>query len=105
MRHAVGAASAAGLLLAALALQLRAAAPPDPASISTKLLPEGKERALLIQRCAVCHPIEQVVATRRGNADWERQVTRMVGFGALATEAEQDQLLDYLERNFSNGAD
>ncbi len=104
MRHAVGAASAAGLLLAALALQLRAAAP-DPASISTSLLPEGKERALLIQRCAVCHPIEQVVATKRGNADWERQVTRMVGFGALATEAEQDQLLDYLERNFSNGAD
>ena len=100
----VGAASAAGLLLAALALQLRAAAP-DPASISTSLLPEGKERALLIQRCAVCHPIEQVVATKRGNADWERQVTRMVGFGAMATEAEQDQLLDYLERNFSNGAD
>ncbi len=103
MSRTVAAVSAAGLLLAALAL--RAAAPPDPASISTALLPAGKERALLIQRCAVCHPIEQVVANKRGNADWERQVTRMVGFGAIATDAEQDQLLDYLERNFSNGAD
>jgi hypothetical protein len=74
--------------------------PPDPASISLAVLPEGPNRALVVERCAVCHPIEQVVAQRRTPEDWQRQVPRMVGFGAVASEDEQDLILDYLETVF-----
>jgi len=74
---------------------------PDPASISVKVLPEGKDRNLVVRTCAVCHPIELVVAMRRTDADWERQLSRMMDFGAIASEPEQDRILDYLEQYFS----
>ena len=64
-------------------------------------LPDDANKPLLLRACAVCHPIELVVQRKRPIEDWERQVARMVGFGAVATEAEQDRILDYLERWFS----
>lgn len=95
---AVLAASAVTLALAATpAAGLK---PPDPASISLAVLPEGPNRSLVVERCAVCHPIEQVVAQRRTPDDWQRQVPRMIGFGAVASEDEQDLILDYLETVF-----
>ena len=79
-----------------------AAAAPDPTKVSLEVLPAGRDRNLVIQACAVCHPIELVVAKRRTDEDWEKQMARMVGFGAKATEAEQDRILDYLEGWFSS---
>lgn len=67
-------------------------------------LPEDANRQLVLRACAVCHPIELVVQRKRPVEDWERQVARMVGFGAVATEAEQDRILDYLERWFSQSS-
>ena len=64
-------------------------------------LPDDTNKPLLLRACAVCHPIELVVQRKRAGDEWERQVTRMVGFGAVATEAEQDRIIDYLERWFS----
>jgi hypothetical protein len=111
----VGVAAAGGLMLAGLLLtRTQAGAPPavrpvpmpapDPASISLTVLPDGKDRALVVRTCAVCHPIELVVATKRSEEDWERQTARMVGFGAVMNDAEQDRILDYLERYFGNGS-
>lgn len=88
------------IVLAAIALAAGAA--PDPSKVSFEVLPAGKDRNLVIQTCAVCHPIELVVAKRRTDADWERQMTRMIDFGAKAGEAEQDRILDYLEGWFSS---
>ena len=90
-----------------VAALLAAAAPqpghaPDPASISFKVLPDGKDRNLVVRTCAVCHPIELVVAMRRTDVEWERQLSRMMDFGAIANEAEQDRILDYLEQYFSS---
>lgn len=88
------------IVLAAIALAAGAA--PDPSKVSFEVLPAGKDRSLVIQTCAVCHPIELVVAKRRTDADWERQMARMIDFGAKAGEAEQDRILDYLEGWFSS---
>lgn len=95
-------------LLTALLLSLCAhgADAPPPGSVpATALkpvtLPDDANKALLLRACAVCHPIELVVQRKRPVEEWERQVARMVGFGAVATEAEQDRIIDYLERWFS----
>jgi cytochrome c5 len=101
---------AATLALAGVATLAIAAAPgspaagaaPNPAAVSFEVLPAGKDRNLVIQTCAVCHPIELVVAKKRSDEDWEKQMARMVGFGAKADEADQDRILDYLEGWFSS---
>ncbi|MFM1887297.1 MAG: hypothetical protein RL026_2454 [Pseudomonadota bacterium] len=88
--------TAVGLLM----LAMLPGAAPDPASISLKVLPEGPNRSLVVERCGLCHPIEMVVAQRRTPDDWQRQVARMLDFGARLTPEEQDQVLDYLETVF-----
>ena len=92
------------LALLGLTTAAFAAAPnaPDPASVSLEVLPAGRDRNLVIRACAVCHPIELVVAKKRTDEDWERQMARMVGFGAKVDDAEQDRILDYLEGWFSS---
>lgn len=78
------------------------AASPGPANTGFDVLPAGKDRELVLRSCAVCHPIELVVARRRTDADWEKQMSRMMDFGAKATDDEQDRILDYLEGWFSS---
>ena len=84
---------------------IAADAPPTMVSPAAPLkpvaLPDDVNKPLLLRACAVCHHIELVVQRKRPVEDWERQVARMVGFGAVATEAEQDRIIDYLERWFS----
>jgi len=94
----------AAAVLLALTTAALAAVPnaPDPATVSFEVLPAGKDRNLVIRSCAVCHPIELVVAKKRTDEDWEKQMARMVDFGAKAYEAEQDRILDYLEGWFSS---
>ena len=104
MRTTVAARLLTGLLICSGAI-LAAEAPPPAAAPAAPLkpvvLPEDANKPLLLRACAVCHPIELVVQRKRPVEDWERQVARMVGFGAVATEAEQDRIVDYLERWFS----
>ena len=91
-----------GLAALLAAVPLKPGPAPDPSTISAKVLPEGKDRNLVVRTCAVCHPIELVVATRRTETEWERQLSRMMDFGAMANEAEQDRILDYLQQYFSS---
>jgi cytochrome c5 len=74
--------------------------PPDPAKISTAILPEGEHRSLVVRACAVCHAIELVVLRRRSADEWDTQIAKMVGYGAKATEDEQEQVFQYLVKYF-----
>jgi hypothetical protein len=75
-------------------------AAPDPESIDLKTLPAGNHRAVVIRTCAVCHPIDIVVQKRRTQDEWDTLIARMVDHGAHATDEEQDQIFEYLVRNF-----
>lgn len=75
-------------------------AAPDPASIDLKTLPAGNHREVVIRTCAVCHPIDIVVQKRRTQDEWDTLIARMVDHGARATDEEQDQIFEYLVRNF-----
>lgn len=73
---------------------------PDPTSIPTSVLPEGKGREVVIQQCALCHPIDLVVQQRRTQDEWDTLISRMADHGARANEAEQQAIFEYLVLHF-----
>jgi len=81
------------LTAAVVSLPARAQAPADP-------LPESPGKALVASACTVCHQIEVVTAQHHTAAEWDDIVGKMVDRGATLTDAEQDQVQDYLVKNF-----
>jgi competence protein ComEA len=63
-------------------------------------LPAGAGRETLVQVCSKCHSPENVIANGQTRAGWEDTITKMAGFGAVATDDEFTAILDYLEKNF-----
>jgi hypothetical protein len=68
------------------------------------VLPEGANREVVVRVCAMCHPIELVVAKPRSIDDWDMTIARMVDRGATITDAEQLQILAYLAKHFGASA-
>jgi hypothetical protein len=101
MRHVWLACAGLALLLPS---RIAAAAdtPTEPAAGSELAsLPDGAGRAQFVRSCAVCHPIERVVTERRSVEQWDAMIARMVALGAQASEADQQQIFEYLVRYFS----
>ena len=73
---------------------------PDPTSVPLSVLPEGKGREVVIQQCALCHPIDLVVQQRRTQDEWDTLISRMADHGARANEAEQQVIFEYLVLHF-----
>jgi len=64
-------------------------------------LPEGPGKELVERVCGNCHGLENVVRARMTKERWGMIVDDMVSRGATATDAEVDQIVDYLAANFS----
>lgn len=83
-----------------------AADAPPPASVATVVpgtgvLPAAPQRSLVIRACAACHAPEVVVAKRRTAEEWDEIIAKMVDRGAVASEEEQQQILEYLAKFFA----
>ena len=77
------------------------AAPPQPAQHPQyPELPAGPGKDTLIRVCSKCHSPDNVIANGQDRAGWEDTITKMAGYGAVATDDEFTQILDYLEKNF-----
>jgi len=63
-------------------------------------LPEGEGRKELQKVCGTCHPLEQVVASRRTAKGWDLSIEEMVARGAKGTDDELDKIAAYLTANF-----
>lgn len=63
-------------------------------------LPAGEGRTLVIQACARCHGLREVVITRMTLADWRRNVSQMVKLGATLTAGEATLVERYLAKSF-----
>jgi quinoprotein glucose dehydrogenase len=74
---------------------LRAAASTTPVS-----LPADSGKALMERMCTRCHGLENIVASRRTAIEWGNVVDDMVSRGAQGTDAEIDQVIQYLTKNF-----
>ena len=69
-------------------------------SLKAQDLPPGEGKDLVQKVCTSCHGIESVTDTRRTRADWENVVNNMASNGASATDAEFDQIITYLAKNY-----
>ncbi len=90
-----------GLLLcsASMTSYPQQAAPP-PSHQQYPELPAGPGKDTLIRVCGKCHSPDNVIASGQDRTGWENTITKMAGFGAVATDDEFSEILEYLVKNF-----
>lgn len=94
----------AAMLVAALAVVTLGRGPPAVAAGGVTQLREGAARDLTIGRCVICHSVEYIPsnAPAMNRAGWQKTIQKMrERFGAPITDAEAQQILDYLDANYS----
>ena len=84
----------------AVVLATEGAAPTVPAALNTNVFPAAPQRDLVVRACAACHAPELVVAKRHTVDEWDEIIAKMVDRGAVASEPEQQQILEYLAKFF-----
>jgi cytochrome c5 len=81
------------------------AAPVAPAAAAeVTALREGPGRDLTVGRCLICHSAEYIPsnAPAMNRAAWQKSIQKMKDkFGAPITDEEAQQILDYLDANYS----
>lgn len=63
-------------------------------------LPEGQGKATLIRVCSKCHTPNIVIANGQNREGWEDTITKMAGLGAVASDEDFTDILEYLVKNF-----
>ena len=63
-------------------------------------LPPGPGRELMIRVCSQCHSPDVVAGQQLDRAGWTRVVDQMASQGAVATDAEFDEIVQYLAAAF-----
>ncbi len=66
-----------------------------PPEAETQPAPEGYRAA-----CLVCHDEHMMRQQRLTRAQWDREVTKMTGWGAAVTPEQRSGLLDYLSASY-----
>ena len=89
--------SAVGHTLSALGFVSTAALYEPPLAPS---LPEGPGAQITRQRCLTCHEADLIVQQRLGRGGWERELDKMMRWGAVVEADERAPLLEYLTRHF-----
>jgi cytochrome c5 len=77
-------------------------APAEGAEIAA--LPEGPTKALVSERCLLCHSAGLITQQRKDAAAWGRTVTQMRGWGTPIQDDDQTALVAYLTQHFGPGA-
>ena len=63
-------------------------------------LPPGSGADAVRARCTGCHGPALIVQQRLTREGWAREIDKMVGWGAVATDADREALLNYLSTTF-----
>jgi len=66
-------------------------------------LPEGKGVELARDKCVTCHEADLIVSQRLSKQGWTREVEKMMRWGAKATDAEKEILIEYFSAHFGPG--
>lgn len=65
-----------------------------------KRFPEGPGKEAFLRVCSTCHSPVNVMASGQTRQGWEDTITKMAGYGAVASDEDFTAILDYLEKNF-----
>jgi competence protein ComEA len=63
-------------------------------------LPEGPGKDLVEAICSVCHSTERIAAKRMTRPQWQDKVLEMLQEDPDVTQAERNQIVDYLVKSF-----
>ena len=75
--------------------------PAEAAEIAA--LPDGPGRALVTERCLMCHSAGLIARQRKDAAAWGRTVTQMRTWGTPIQDEDQSALVAYLAEHFGPG--
>lgn len=67
-------------------------------------LPEGPGKAIVLDSCTACHGVDLITAQRRSPDEWGQVVDRMVGNGAVLTDAQYKTVVTYLSTSLATPA-
>ncbi len=70
------------------------------AAQSQNALPEGNGKAIVEEKCSMCHELERVTGSRFTRADWQTTMNRMKDYGVELTDDEWTVVTDYLATNY-----
>ena len=87
---------AAAVLAPVTSAQLPAAQPP-----SQSRFPAGPGRDALFKVCSNCHGPESVLGQLKTHDEWSKTLDEMANNGAQGSDEEWDQILAYLDKNYS----
>jgi cytochrome c5 len=76
--------------------------PAEAAEIAA--LPDGPGKALVAERCLLCHGAGLIAQQRKDTAAWGRTVTQMRTWGTPIQDEDQTALVAYLTEHFGPGA-
>ena len=63
-------------------------------------LPDGAGKDLVMRACVKCHNLKIITTKRASEEEWTRSVDNMVNRGAVLSDDEADEVIDYLSHNF-----
>jgi competence protein ComEA len=63
-------------------------------------LPEGSGKELVDVICTSCHSTERIAAQHKTKPQWQDKVLEMLQEEADVTQAEKDQIVEYLAKSF-----
>jgi competence protein ComEA len=89
-----------GAPLTSYAQQAAPQQPQEQAHPQYPELPAGTGKDTLIRVCSKCHSPDNVIANGQDRTGWEDTITKMAGYGAVASDDEFTEILDYLVKNF-----
>ena len=76
----------------------------SPAAAAQSLLPEGPGKAATVKVCGTCHPPERGASVRLTRTGWQEVIAKMLTLGAKGTDAELQEVVDYLATHFKGEA-
>src|SRR4051794_23932846 len=91
---------AGGALLAALPAFAQVVVQPDASQPGGFPLPDGSAKALVQQRCVICHNLRNIVNSNKSAEDWDNTVNMMAAAGAPVNADEIKQIKAYLTAVF-----
>ena len=63
-------------------------------------IPAGEGSEVLRRRCLRCHAADLMRQQRLSRSAWERELTKMISWGAAVEDSEKKELVDYLTAHF-----
>ena len=63
-------------------------------------LPAGPGRDITVSTCSKCHSLANITSQHKDRDAWNATITKMVGYGATASDEDLAQILDYLTKNY-----